>query len=107
MILTAGFNIYPAEIERVISAHPAVAMVGVGSRKDEAKGEVAKAYVVLKPDRTAEPDELVGFCRDRLAAYKVPREIQIVPDLPTTSTGKILRRELHTLEAGQGVAAGG
>ena len=100
MILTAGFNIYPAEIERVISGHPAVAMVGVGAMKDEAKGEVAKAYVVLKPDRAAEPDELAGFCRDRLAAYKVPREIQIVPDLPTTSTGKILRRELHTLEAG-------
>ncbi|MDE0056550.1 MAG: long-chain fatty acid--CoA ligase, partial [Defluviicoccus sp.] len=65
---------------------------------DEAKGEVAKAYVVLKPDREAGPDELIGFCRARLAAYKVPREIQIVPDLPTTSTGKILRRELHTLE---------
>ncbi len=100
MILTAGFNIYPAEIERVISGHPAVAMVGVGAKKDEAKGEVAKAYVVLKPDRAAEPEEISNFCRDRLAAYKVPREIQIVPDLPTTSTGKILRRELHTLEAG-------
>ena len=100
MILTAGFNIYPAEIERVISAHPAVAMVGVGARKDEAKGEVAKAYVVLKPDGKAGSDELIGFCRDRLAAYKVPREVQIVADLPTTSTGKILRRELHTLEAG-------
>ena len=100
MILTAGFNIYPAEIERVISGHPAVAMVGVGAKKDEAKGEVAKAYVVLKPAQRAEPEEIAKFCRDRLAAYKVPREIQIVPDLPTTSTGKILRRELHTLEAG-------
>ena len=100
MILTAGFNVYPAEIERVISGHPAVAMVGVGAKKDEAKGEVAKAYVVLKPNEAAEPDEIAKFCRDRLAAYKVPREIQIVPDLPTTSTGKILRRELHTLEAG-------
>ena len=56
------------------------------------------AYVVLKPAQRAEPDEIAKFCRDRLAAYKVPREIQIVPDLPTTSTGKILRRELHTLE---------
>ena len=101
MILTAGFNVYPAEIERVISAHPAVAMVGVGAKKDEAKGEVAKAYVVLKPNEASRaPTRSRSFCRDRLAAYKVPREIQIVPDLPTTSTGKILRRELHTLEAG-------
>ncbi len=100
MILTAGFNIYPAEIERVISGHPAVAMVGVGAKKDETKGEVAKAYVVLKPDRSAAPEDVLAFCRNHLAAYKVPREVQIVPDLPTTSTGKILRRELHTLEAG-------
>lgn len=99
MILTAGYNIYPAEIERVISGHPAVAMVGVGSRPDPEKGEIAKAYVVLMPGAEAAPDDIVAHCRDRLAAYKVPREVQIVADLPTTSTGKILRRELHTLEA--------
>ena len=98
MILTAGFNIYPAELERVISGHPAVAMVGVGAKKDSEKGEIPKAYVVLKPGQKAAPGEIVDFCRDRMAAYKVPREVQIVPDLPTTSTGKILRRELHTLD---------
>ena len=98
MILTAGYNIYPAEIERVISAHPAVAMVGVGGKADPEKGEIAKAYVVLKPDKQATPDDIRQHCREHLAAYKVPREVQIVPDLPTTSTGKILRRELHTLE---------
>tara|TARA_Y100001934_G_scaffold160789_1_gene191826 strand:- start:148 stop:921 length:774 start_codon:yes stop_codon:yes gene_type:complete len=104
MILTAGYNIYPAEIERVISSHPSVAMVGVGAKADAEKGEIAKAYVVLKPDETASPDDIQKHCRDHLAAYKVPREVQIVPDLPTTSTGKILRRELHTLEA-EGAAA--
>ena len=98
MILTAGFNIYPAEIERVISGHPAVAMVGVGAKKDTEKGEIAKAYVVLKPDQQASPDDIEAYCRQHMAAYKVPREVQFVPDLPTTSTGKILRRELHTLE---------
>ena len=98
MILTAGYNIYPAEIERVISAHPAVAMVGVGGKADPEKGEIAKAYVVLKPDKQVTPDDIRQHCREHLAAYKVPREVQIVPDLPTTSTGKILRRELHTLE---------
>ena len=98
MILTAGFNIYPAEIERVIAGHPAVAMVGVGRKPDEAKGEIAKGYVVLKPGAKASPNDITDYCREHLAAYKVPREVQIVDDLPTTSTGKILRRELHTLE---------
>ena len=105
MILTAGYNIYPAEIERVISAHPAVAMVGVGAKQDAAKGEIAKAYVVLKPDGSATPSDIESHCRAHLAAYKVPREIQLVDDLPTTSTGKILRRELHTLEVAAEVAA--
>lgn len=105
MILTAGYNVYPAEIERVISSHPAVAMVGVGAKADEAKGEIAKAYVVLKPDGEASPEDIEKHCREQLAAYKVPREVQIVPDLPTTSTGKILRRELHTLEPGADAAA--
>ena len=105
MILTAGYNIYPAEIERVISSHPAVAMVGVGAKADAEKGEIAKAYVVLKPNAEATPEDIAKHCRDHLAAYKVPREVQIVPDLPTTSTGKILRRELHTLETSAEVAA--
>jgi long-chain acyl-CoA synthetase len=98
MILTAGYNIYPAEIERVISAHAAVAMVGVGPKPDALKGEIAKAYVVLKPGKAATPDEIGAFCRQHLAAYKVPREVQIVPELPTTSTGKIMRRQLRTLD---------
>ncbi|MBI05142.1 MAG: acyl-CoA synthase [Pelagibacteraceae bacterium] len=105
MILTAGYNIYPAEIERVISSHAMVAMVGVGAKEDPEKGEVAKAYVVLKQNGTATTEDIKKYCRDHLAAYKVPREVQIVSDLPTTSTGKILRRELHTLdgEAATGV----
>ena len=98
MILTAGYNIYPAEIERVISGHPAVALVGVGSKPDTEKGEIAKAYIVLKLDAAATEDEIAAFARKHLAAYKVPREVQFVDDLPKTSTGKIMRRELHTLD---------
>ena len=98
MILTAGYNVYPAEIERVLGVHPAVAMVAVGPLHDEAKGELAKAYVVLKPDTTATEAELIAFCRSDLAAYKVPRVVQFVDDLPKTSTGKIMRRELRTLD---------
>ncbi|MDJ0947435.1 MAG: long-chain fatty acid--CoA ligase [Alphaproteobacteria bacterium] len=98
MILTAGYNIYPAELERVISGHPAVAMVGVGGLTDEVKGEIAKAYVVLKPGATATEEEVVAYCREHMAAYKVPRAVQFVEDLPKTSTGKIMRRQLKTLE---------
>ncbi len=98
LIITSGFNVYPAEIERVIAAHPAVAMVAVGRKPDELKGEIAKAYVVLKPGAQATEAEIIAFCREQLAAYKVPRAVQFVADLPKTSTGKIMRRELHTLD---------
>jgi long-chain acyl-CoA synthetase len=98
MILTAGYNIYPAELERVISMHPSVALSAVGSRPDEAKGEIAKAYIVLRPGAKADAESIMALCREHLAAYKVPRQIQFVDDLPKTSTGKIMRRELHTLD---------
>jgi long-chain acyl-CoA synthetase len=98
MINSAGFKIFPAEIERVVAAHAAVAMVAVGSQPDELKGESAKAYVVLKPGATADADSILDLCRKELAAYKVPRAVQFVADLPKTSTGKIMRRELKTLD---------
>jgi len=98
MILTAGYNVYPAEIERVLAAHPAVALAAVGKQPDDIKGEIAKAYIVLKTDATCTEDEIIAFCRETLAAYKCPREVQFVSDVPKTSTGKIMRRELHTLD---------
>lgn len=98
MILTGGFNVYPAEIERVIAAHPEVAMVAVGSQPDEMKGEVARAYVVLKSGAAADPDSILAYCRQHLAAYKVPRSVRFVAELPKTSTGKILRRQLRMLD---------
>jgi long-chain acyl-CoA synthetase len=105
MILTAGYNIYPAEIERVVAAHPAVAMVGVGAKPDPQKGEIAKAYIVLKAGAKADAAGIIEHCRRHLAAYKVPREVQFVAALPTTSSGKIMRRELKTLD--QDVPAAG
>ena len=98
MIITAGFKVYPAEIERVVAAHPAVAMVAVGSQPDPLKGEVAKAYVVLRVGAAGDEASILAHCREHLAAYKVPRMIQFVPDVPKTSTGKILRRELRKLD---------
>lgn len=98
LIITAGFNIYPAELERAIAEHPGVAMVAVGSVKDALKGELAKAYVVPKVGVDIDIAMLEQHCRERLAAYKVPRAFQLVADLPKTSTGKVLRRQLHTLD---------
>ena len=99
MINTGGFKVFPAEIERVVAAHPAVAMIAVGGQPDELKGEIAKAYIVLKPGAAADAESILAFCRAQLAAYKVPRTIQFVADLPKTSTGKIMRRELKKLDA--------
>ncbi|MBL4603091.1 MAG: AMP-binding protein [Emcibacteraceae bacterium] len=98
MILTGGYNVYPAEIERVLAEHPAVAIAAVGKLPDDLKGEIAKAYIVLKNDAKCTEEEIIAFCRNVLAAYKCPRKVQFVNDVPKTSTGKIMRRELHTLE---------
>ncbi len=98
MILTGGYNVYPAEIERVLAAHPDIALSAVGRLADEIKGEIAKAYVVLKDGASADADAIIAFCKENLSAYKCPRAVQFVDDLPKTSTGKIMRRELHTLD---------
>jgi len=95
MILSGGYNVYPAEIERVISAHESVAMVAVCGRRHETKGEVAAAYIVLKPGAQPDAAALETHCRTQLAHYKTPRHFFFVPDLPKTSTGKILRRALR------------
>lgn len=94
MIITGGYNIYPAEIERVLAEHPAVALVAAGPVPDEQKGELACAYVVLVPGASATEEELIAFSGRRLAAYKRPRLVRFVDELPSTSTGKIMRREL-------------
>jgi long-chain acyl-CoA synthetase len=100
MILTAGFNVYPAELERVLCMHPAVALAAVAGVPDEAKGELAKAYVILKRGAEVSKQTLVQHCREHLAAYKVPRAVQFVDDVPKTSTGKIMRRSLRDIDDG-------
>ena len=75
-----------------------MALAAVGRQPDAMKGEIAKAYVVLKQGAILTEQALIDFCRQSLAAYKCPRRVQFVADLPKTSTGKIMRRELHTLD---------
>lgn len=94
MIVTAGYNVYPAEIERVIATHPDVALVAVGRRPDDVRGEIAVAYVVLRDGRVLAEDSIIDYCRDKLAAYKRPRAVVFTDALPTTSSGKVMRRKL-------------
>lgn len=99
LIITGGYNIYPAEVEAVLATHPAVAMSAVAALPDEEKGEIAKAFVVLRPGAACDAADLAAHCRRSLAAYKVPRAFAFVDDLPKTSTGKILRRALRDTAA--------
>jgi long-chain acyl-CoA synthetase len=95
MIIRGGFNVYPREIEEVLYAHPAVAEAAVIGVPDLALGEEIRAVVSLKPGQSATPEELAAYCKERLAAYKYPRSVEIRDALPKTATGKILKRELR------------
>jgi long-chain acyl-CoA synthetase len=96
MILgTGGFNIYPREVEDVLYEHPKVLEAAVaGVPLGQEKGERVKAYIVLKPDQTATEEEIIQYCRDNLAYYKVPKFVEFRDELPKTMVGKILRRVL-------------
>jgi len=98
MIKSSGYRIGPAEVEEAIAKHPAVADVGVVGIPDPDKGQVTKAFIVLKPGREGGDaffDELKGFLKDHIAVYKLPRLIEYVNELPRTPTGKLLRRKLR------------
>lgn len=99
MIVRGGFNVYPRELEEVLYEHPAVREAAVIGIPDQKMGEEVKAYVSLKPDATATPEELVTFVKNKVAAYKYPREIEIIEDLPKGPTGKLLKRELRDMSA--------
>jgi 2-aminobenzoate-CoA ligase len=98
IIKSSGYRIGPEEIEVTLATHPAVADVGVIGVHDELRGQIAKAFVVLKPGESLSPEELIAFCRDKIATYKLPREVVMVNELPRTPTGKLLRRVLKQKE---------
>lgn len=95
MINASGFKVWPREVEDVLYTHPAVREAAVVGVPDPYRGESVKAYVSLRPGTSAEPEELSAYCAARIAAYKYPREVEILPVLPKTTSGKILRRELR------------
>ncbi|MGW0365664.1 class I adenylate-forming enzyme family protein [Streptomyces sp. NPDC002990] len=95
MINASGFKVWPREVEDVLYTHPAVREAAVVGLPDPYRGESVKAYVSLRPGTSAEPAELSAYCAARIAAYKYPRHVEILPVLPKTTSGKILRRELR------------
>ncbi|WAL69449.1 long-chain fatty acid--CoA ligase [Amycolatopsis cynarae] len=96
LIIRGGYNVYPREIEEVLYTHPSVDEAAVIGRPDEKFGEEVVAVVSAKAGTEVAEEEIIAYCRERLAAYKYPREIRLVPELPKGPTGKILKKELRT-----------
>jgi fatty-acyl-CoA synthase len=94
MFISGGENVYPAEVERVLSTHPALREVAVVGVPDAKWGEVGKAVVSLVAGKTVTLEDLAKFCDGQLARYKIPRHLEVLPDLPKTDSGKILKRAL-------------
>jgi len=105
MIIAGGFNIYPQEIDEILMNHPKILEACTIGVSDAYRGETVKAYVVLKPEQTLSEKEIIDCCRENLAAYKVPRAIVFVDELPKTAVGKILRREIRRIEEEQAAKA--
>ncbi|MFN3477444.1 MAG: long-chain-fatty-acid--CoA ligase, partial [Candidatus Methylomirabilales bacterium] len=95
MILASGYNVYPRDVEEVLYQHPAVQETVVVGVPDSYRGENVKAYIVVKQGAALSEEEIISFCREKLAAYKVPRLIEFRSELPKTAVGKILRRTLR------------
>jgi long-chain acyl-CoA synthetase len=101
MIIAGGFNIYPREVEDVLYLHPAVKEASVIGIPDDYRGETVKAFIVLKDGKTATAEEIMLFCRENIASYKIPRKVEFRLDLPKSLVGKVLRRVLLEEEKGK------
>jgi len=95
LVIRGGFNVYPRDVEEVLFAHPAVAEAAVVGRPDPVMGEEIVAFVVLAPAAEMAEEDLLAFCRERLAKYKAPKEIHFVAALPKSPIGKVLKKELR------------
>jgi len=98
MVIAGGYNIYPREIDEVLFQHPKVLDAVAVGIPDEYRGETIRAYIVLKEGESASEEEIVSFCRDKLAAYKVPKSVEFRDELPKSAIGKVLRKILREEE---------
>lgn len=105
MIIAGGFNVYPREIDEVLFQHPKVQEACSVGVPDAYRGETVKAFVVLKAGESATEQEMIAFCRQHLAGYKSPTQVEFIPELPRSAVGKVLRRELARLEREKATAA--
>ncbi len=101
MVIAGGYNIYPVEIDNVLFEHPKILEACAVGVPDAYRGETIKAFIVLKKGETCTAEEIIRFCKDRLAAYKVPKSVAFIDELPKTAVGKILRRKLRDQEMHQ------
>jgi len=101
VIKPSGFQVWPREVEEAIATHPAVLEVGVAGIPDPRTSEAVKAWIVLRPGQAATVDEIQAHCRERLTGYKVPRHVEFRSELPKSTVGKVLRRELVAGETRQ------
>jgi fatty-acyl-CoA synthase len=94
MYITGGENVYPAEVERVLKELPEIEDIAIVGIRDETWGEVGHAFVIRKPVANLNAEDIINFCKERLAAFKCPRKITFCKAFPRTSLGKVLKREL-------------
>jgi len=105
LIIVGGFNVYPQEIETILNQVPGVAMSAVIGIPNAVSGEVPKAFVILREGAEVSAQSLIAYSKEHLAHYKVPRKVEFVSELPLSSVGKVLRRELRKLEKNSGKAS--
>jgi long-chain acyl-CoA synthetase len=98
MIIAGGYNIYPVELDDVLMGHPKIMEACTIGLPDEYRGETVKAFVVVKEGQELTQEDVVTYCKENLAAYKVPKIIEFIEELPKSAVGKILRRKLKEME---------
>jgi long-chain acyl-CoA synthetase len=102
MIVASGFNVYPNEIDDILFGHPKILEACCIGVPDAYRGETVKAFIVVRPGETLTAEEVIAFCKAKLAAYKVPRQIEFIAELPKSAVGKILRKDLREREVSGG-----
>jgi len=98
MIIAGGYNIYPRDIDEVLYEHPKIQEACAVGIPDRYRGETVKVFVVPRAGETLTEAEVLAFCKEKLAAYKIPKSVEFMDDLPKTTVGKVLRRELREME---------